>query len=114
MRAPRFRQIPITNYPPATAHEVEQRYRCIEARHEGRTYNPWSDETWCLCGRAAWPGNVARWYTAYERAEVDSGRPDAVGRQARTYLNQAHGHLMAELSTVPSESGDQYVMEVPQ
>lgn len=115
MRAPRFRQVPITRYPPATAHEIEARYRCIEARHEGRTYNPWSDETYCLCGRAVRPGNVAHWYSPYERAEADRSRPDAVGRSARAYLDRVHSRVgNAEPATVPSESGDQYVMEVPQ
>ncbi len=65
----RTRQIPITKYPPATAQEVETRYRCIDSRHEGRTYNSTADATWCLCGRVIRPGNVSRWYSPYERAE---------------------------------------------
>lgn len=84
-------QVPITRYPPATAREVERRYRCIEARHEGRTYNPNADATWCLCGRAVRSGDVAVWMSDYERAEFSAIRPDAVGREARAFLDAVHG-----------------------
>ncbi len=77
-----------------TAHEIERRYRCIDARHEGVLYNPVQDATWCLCGRAVRPGDCGRWPTAYERAESAVGRPDAVGREARAYLDAVHGRTI--------------------
>ncbi|MEU9515887.1 hypothetical protein [Micromonospora sp. NPDC048169] len=112
-RAIQTKQIPITCYPPATAHEIEQRYRCIDARHEGRTYNPVQDKTWCLCGRVIRPGDVSRWNSAYESAEFSAGRPDAVGREARAYLDAVHGRgNEPEPLAVPTECGDQYVIEM--
>jgi len=109
---PRFRQIPITKYPPATVQEIETRYRCIDSRHEGRTYNPNADKTWCLCGRVIRPGNVSRWYSPYERAESRAHRPDVVGREAREFLDRAHGRGEPEPVAVPTPFGDQYTLPV--
>lgn len=91
VKTPVFRQIPITRYPPANAHEFENRYRCIEARHEGRLYNSWVDGTFCMCGRVVWPGDRTVRLSEYERAEANADRPDGVGHAARAFLNRAHG-----------------------
>lgn len=92
---PRLRQVPITAFPPANGYEIENRYRCIDARHEGRTYNSWVDGTFCLCGRVVWPGNTAVPVTRYERAEADADRTDTVGTAARNYLNTIHSKVPA-------------------
>ena len=108
----RTHQIPIIHYPDDRGRSVERRYRCIEARHEGRTYNPTQDETWCLCGRVVRPGDVAVWLSTYEQAEVDRARTDAVGILARSYLDEVHGVVEVEPAAVPTECGDQYVIEM--
>lgn len=35
--------------------------RCARYKHPGVTYNPWADETWCLCGDRRVPGNHVDW-----------------------------------------------------
>lgn len=35
--------------------------RCDAYDHPLVTYNPWSDETWCLCGTVRRPGNQVEW-----------------------------------------------------
>lgn len=85
------RQIRIGLTQPPTGHEVEARYRCIEARHEGVTYNPVQDRTYCMCGRVIRDGDRSRPVSPYERAEMSASRTDSVGRQAREFLAQAHG-----------------------
>ncbi|MGW4720726.1 hypothetical protein [Nocardia sp. NPDC004260] len=104
-----FRQRPTTFHPPAFPFEVENRYRCIDARHEGVLYNPANDRTYCLCGRVIRPGDCGRRLSPYERAEADSSRPDVVGHEARAYLDRVHGR---ELVVVPSECGDQYALAI--
>ncbi|NEW42756.1 hypothetical protein GV794_02115 [Nocardia cyriacigeorgica] len=89
---PRFRQVRIGVGCSATPREIEIRYRCIEARHEGLLYNRANNATYCMCGRAVWPGDCGRLLTAYERAERDAVRMDSVGVQARSYLDRVHGH----------------------
>jgi cytochrome c-type biogenesis protein CcmH/NrfG len=79
---------------PPTGYELENRYRCIEARHEAVNYNPQQDRSWCLCGRVIRDGR-GRALTAYERAEQAAGRPDLVGREARAFLNAVHGQEVA-------------------
>jgi hypothetical protein len=32
------------------------------AEHLPGCYNPWHDRTWCLCGKATWPGQVGTWH----------------------------------------------------
>lgn len=113
----RTRQIPIRHYIGDQGRGVELRYRCIEARHEGRTYNSNADATWCLCGRVIRPGDTAVRMSVYERAEFNALRPYSVGIAARAYLNEVHRRAVPapEPVAVPTEAGDQYVieMEVP-
>lgn len=90
---PRFRQVRIALAGPPTPREIELRYRCIEARHEGVLYNRANDATYCMCGRAVRPGDCGRLLTAYERAEHDAVRMDLVGVQARAYLDRVHGKV---------------------
>lgn len=92
---PVFRQRPITLHRPATSYEIETRYRCIDARHEGRLYNNHADATYCLCGRVVRPGDCGRWPTQYERAEANSSRTGLVGDEARAYLDRMHGRAAA-------------------
>lgn len=99
--APVFRQTRIGLCHPPTLHEIETRYRCIEAHHEGRLYNPAIGGTFCMCGRVVWPGDVAVRLSPYERAENDVGRRDEVGRGARAYLDQVHGRSVPD-STKPA------------
>lgn len=143
MSAPvRFFQVRTGLCSPPTAQEVERRYRCIEAQHEGVTYNPVQDATWCLCGRAVRSGDRGRGLSPYERAEAAASRPDGVGGAGRAYLawvwsgrpapvpvadwgrlgRRSVAELMGEWTvestsapepeTVPTEVGDQYVLEV--
>lgn len=91
MSSMRTHQIPIPHYPGDEGRTVELRYRCIDSGHEPRTYNPWSDETWCLCGRVVRRGDVAVWPSDYEQAECSAHRPDSVGIEARAYLDEVHG-----------------------
>ena len=32
---------------------------CAEHGHPGCTYNPWADQTWCLCGAVTYDGDQA-------------------------------------------------------
>lgn len=34
---------------------------CGGGGHPGVTYNPWADETWCLCGAKITAGNAVVW-----------------------------------------------------
>jgi hypothetical protein len=94
---PRYRQVRIGLCHPPTPHEMEARYRCIDARHEGVLHNSNADATWCLCGRVVRPGDCGRRLSLYERAESDCNRRDEVGRKARAYLAgmQAEGEVAA-------------------
>ncbi|MBF6515564.1 hypothetical protein IU421_14925 [Nocardia cyriacigeorgica] len=88
---PRFRQVRIALAGVPTPREIEVRYRCIEARHEGVLYNSAANATYCMCGRAVRPGDCGRLLTLYERAERDASRMDGVGAHARAYLDRVHG-----------------------
>ncbi|WP_280194190.1 hypothetical protein [Nocardia farcinica] len=86
-----FRQCRTGVASPPTGREIEARYRCIEARHEGVTYHPVHARTWCLCGRVIRDGDWSRPLSLYEQAEVSASRTDAVGRAAREFLGRVHG-----------------------
>lgn len=88
---PRYTQIRIGLAYPPTPHEMETRYRCIEARHEGVLYNSNADATFCLCGRAVRQGDCGRRPSRYEWAEQQASRPDPVGTEARRFLDIVHG-----------------------
>jgi hypothetical protein len=109
---PVFRQKRIGLCHPPKPHEIENRYRCIEARHEGVLFNPSANATWCLCGRVIRPGDCGRWPSPYERAEADASRPDEVGRRAREFLARAHGQRVDVPGplVMPSESGEQFTL----
>lgn len=97
-REPIFRQCRIGISRRPTPYEIEARYRCIEAHHEGVLYNPAADVTYCLCGRAIRPGDCGRRLSVYERAEADAARPDVIGIEARAYLDRVHGRGLTEVS----------------
>lgn len=40
---------------------AERRDWCAANDHPGSTFNPWSSETWCLCGSQRVPGNTVVW-----------------------------------------------------
>lgn len=54
----------------STPKSIETRWRCIADGHQGVTWNPSMDTTFCGCGRVVRPGNHSRPMTEFERREA--------------------------------------------
>lgn len=91
-----------------TGHDIELRYRCVELRHEGHTYNPWVDRTWCRCGRVIRDGDVAVPPTRLESEE----RWAQEGRLKSILEAEAQRAGREQVAAVPSVAGEQFVLEL--
>lgn len=39
------------------------KHQCTEEVHLPNCFNPWSDDTYCVCGDVRWPGQVGTWHS---------------------------------------------------